>query len=566
MKKKKIILTFWLVLSLLSFNVKNAKADEIVADNISPGTYVIGNYLYDRNKGNEYDSVLTVKHIMLAAKSLSSNTVSDMKIYYKNSRGKWVDPITNEPIDVEKNFTILYVNNNKVNVIYGDINNDGVVDTLDRIVLARSIDGEYEIDEYVKTVGDLDQNGIVNMVDYDILTKHLAKWKNYEKIPLDLEKVLIYGDANEDGVVNADDLSAMLEAANGNRMLSKIANMQMDLNKDDTVNITDVIILQKYLLGFSGYEQLPVMNTEENVIYGDINRDGVVDTLDRILFSRTVYLNYEIDEYIKVVGDLDLNGKIDAVDVDILTRYLAKWKEYDKIPVDISKVWQYGDLNNDNVIDYIDLQILGRVVFGNEAIDGISKLAADTKLDGKLDRQDVIVLHNYLAGFSRKTYNKLGNEYKTTTITGALYKGDVDANGEVNELDVKEIENYLAGKKLLSGVFLMEADINLDGVINKTDALILALHINKEPGFENLYAIDLDKVIKYGDLNNDKEVNEEDLTIMRQYLTNSRELNNLEFLKVDVNKDGKFNSLDLAITEAHINGKISKLPYDALND
>ena len=49
--------------------------------------------------------------IMLASKSIQSNNLNDMKIYYKNSRGKWLNAIKNQSItDVPSTFEITCIN------------------------------------------------------------------------------------------------------------------------------------------------------------------------------------------------------------------------------------------------------------------------------------------------------------------------------------------------------------------------------------------------------------------------------------------------------------------------
>jgi len=69
-------------------------------DNIPAGTYVIGTHAFDRNSSEVYNGTLTIKHIMLAAKTISGNTIEDMNVYYKRAiDGAWVDAIANEPVD-----------------------------------------------------------------------------------------------------------------------------------------------------------------------------------------------------------------------------------------------------------------------------------------------------------------------------------------------------------------------------------------------------------------------------------------------------------------------------------
>ncbi|MBQ6134960.1 MAG: hypothetical protein IJI60_01415, partial [Bacilli bacterium] len=86
---KKVI--YGIIILTLMFAIK-VEAKDMAASSIPNGSYVIGNYEFTRDKTENYNGTLTIQHIMLAAKTIASNDVEDMKIYYKNSRGTWVDP------------------------------------------------------------------------------------------------------------------------------------------------------------------------------------------------------------------------------------------------------------------------------------------------------------------------------------------------------------------------------------------------------------------------------------------------------------------------------------------
>ena len=107
---KKVI--YGIIILTLMFAIK-VEAKDMAASSIPNGSYVIGNYEFTRDKTENYNGTLTIQHIMLAAKTIASNDVEDMKIYYKNSRGTWVDPVTNKSIATNalpETFPIEYVN------------------------------------------------------------------------------------------------------------------------------------------------------------------------------------------------------------------------------------------------------------------------------------------------------------------------------------------------------------------------------------------------------------------------------------------------------------------------
>ena len=101
MKKK---LLYLLLLFGILFCIKiNVNAKEILSSDISPRTYIIGTYEFTEN------TTLTTRHIMLASKTIDGNTLNDMIIYYKNPRGKWINGLTGEIVEVSDKFNIEYV-------------------------------------------------------------------------------------------------------------------------------------------------------------------------------------------------------------------------------------------------------------------------------------------------------------------------------------------------------------------------------------------------------------------------------------------------------------------------
>ena len=69
-------------------------------------------------------------------------------------------------------------------------------------------------------------------------------------------------------------------------------------------------------------------------MYGDVNGDGKVNSLDRLVLSRWIakwpdYIANGIDTR---AADLNRDGRVNGKDRLILTRYLAKWPDYTVLP------------------------------------------------------------------------------------------------------------------------------------------------------------------------------------------------------------------------------------------
>ncbi|MBO5420427.1 MAG: hypothetical protein J6A67_00600, partial [Clostridia bacterium] len=91
-------------------------------------------------------------------------------------------------IDKDMNRVEFNVENGSVNitdVLIGDVNNDGNVNTLDRVILTRYIAkwAEYPAESINMVAADVNCDGSVNTLDRVILTRYIAHWGGYESLP-----------------------------------------------------------------------------------------------------------------------------------------------------------------------------------------------------------------------------------------------------------------------------------------------------------------------------------------------------------------------------------------------
>jgi len=103
-----------LVCFLILGNVEKVYAVEIDTDDINNSTYLIGKCMFTRDVSESYSGSLSTDVIMLAAKTIDSNNLEDMIIYYKNARGVWVNALTNQTIEIDEKVNIEYKNNDSL--------------------------------------------------------------------------------------------------------------------------------------------------------------------------------------------------------------------------------------------------------------------------------------------------------------------------------------------------------------------------------------------------------------------------------------------------------------------
>ena len=115
MKKiKYIVFSLILLLPVLSLSAQTIKKDDVPV-----GTYVIGTHMFTREVNTEtgYEGKLTTELIMLASKTIEGNNLEDMVILYKNPRGKWINAMSAESVEVSDTFNIEYKDKDNYNEI-----------------------------------------------------------------------------------------------------------------------------------------------------------------------------------------------------------------------------------------------------------------------------------------------------------------------------------------------------------------------------------------------------------------------------------------------------------------
>lgn len=118
-----------------------------------------------------------------------------------------------------------------------------------------------------------------------------------------------------------------------------------------TFEISDTADLGEYSISVSyDYEKHDIYNTKVedvkfytvagsieivDVLIGDVNSDGSVDNLDRLVLSRYLanWKDYTADQINAVGADVNCDGSIDNLDRLILARHLANWSGYEELPL-----------------------------------------------------------------------------------------------------------------------------------------------------------------------------------------------------------------------------------------
>ncbi len=432
--------------------------------------------------------------------------------------------------------------------VYGDLNRDHKIDSIDMVKLAQYVEGKIELEDSLKLYADLNLDNKIDYIDVDILSRKIVGDEKYQKLPIrNLDEILNYGNVDNLTGITYKDLTKLYNYIKGNEELKGIALLSADLNKDGKIDYVDLTILHGYLNKIKGYATLPNTNISKSIIYGDINQDGKVDEKDVTLLSQ--YLakwNLNLNPNQLLAMDVNLDGKVDGKDQIILARYLAKESGYTELPY-LNNVKQvvYGDANKDGKVDYIDLNELNLFLQENNQnkFDALTKIAVDLNKDGKIDYVDLTILHGYLKRVSG--FEKLPNE-KIKTISKY---GDLNNDGIINQKDADILAEMMGKNEIPSGVNAIISDIYMDGSFDIRDLLALGQFIAGT--IKSIPTLNTNDVRTYGDLNGDGKVDYTDLKNL-YLLTEGKYSLNVKYI-ADLNKDGKINMVDVTILHGYLN-------------
>lgn len=363
--------------------------------------------------------------------------------------------------------------------VYGDLNRDHKIDSIDMVKLAQYVEGKIELEDSLKLYADLNLDNKIDYIDVDILSRKIVGDEKYQKLPIrNLDEILNYGNVDNLTGITYKDLTKLYNYIKGNEELKGIALLSADLNKDGKIDYVDLTILHGYLKRVSGFEKLPNEKIKTISKYGDLNNDGIINQKDADILAEMMGKNEIPSGVNAIISDIYMDGSFDIRDLLALGQFIAGTIK--SIPtLNTNDVRTYGDLNGDGKVDYTDLKNLYLLTEGKYSLN--VKYIADLNNDGKINMVDVTILHGYL--------NKM-NGYETlpnTKITSAVKYGNVNRDVEVDEKDYKILQQYLAKWYLnLSSNQLLAMDVNLDGKINGVDSTILKGYINKDAKYSTL--------------------------------------------------------------------------------
>ena len=220
----------------------------------------------------------------------------------------------------------------------GDVNGDGVVDTVDASLILKeyaniSSGGEPTLDP---AVADVNKDGAVDSVDHSYVMDYYMKKSSGVLGDISFDefmrrKTFALGDVDGDGKVTYADADLIEQQLSSSQLLFDPS--VGDVDKDGKITENDALLVRRYAdyvtrLENAGTAEEGILSFEEWLSptnrLGDMDSNGIIDVRDSdIILGRYADLSQAGDkEYRDILGDVNDDGVLDASDSSMLLSYI----------------------------------------------------------------------------------------------------------------------------------------------------------------------------------------------------------------------------------------------------
>lgn len=423
------------------------------------------------------------------------------------------------------------------------VNRENILSAMNNASISSTV-----LEDYMKH--DLNGDGKVTQEDYNIYLKESSLQGTDANTLKSLIQDFINSDFNQDNVVDDTDLELFQKIAgdvNGNGIIEELEDIyEWDLLRvqaagrfnEDYLKKIKIAILQREL---NLNNQEDIIEAVENYQKSDVNDDGVVDENDNIQYheNKNNLTKEEINNFIKE-NDINADSVVNAFDITVeedLTKQKEGLSQYDKVKnylQDIQNVeyneygeitaeYQEFDINGDGMIDITDYM---SAIGNNSLLEKFSQLKSI---------QLALVVYDYNADrvLNGADYD-LAKEQNGETEKSVVYLAKLNEAGDINiELSGLNDEDYINLRKILVAqeeLGKLAYDLNNDKVLDENDLTIatetsdaqtesyLKGILNTPQNSTGIERIKIDTE-DYMDFNQDGEMNYSDNELLQNYLS-----------------------------------------------
>lgn len=380
----------------------SANSKDIVRTKIFSLTVNVNeDYSVKENKGINYNTKFNVYNEMYGIGQGATKGIGSKKEFANNTHIKsfeiYSDKMAKDSVNSDDSEYVASLNNLKYTQVHRFINVDFdayLVAESGKLVAKSKDDSTYQERGYSARI--VNKNDLGKYVARILICNETEdECSYYMTEAMDLKETLTnakYGDINMDGIVNENDLDILGQAFIGTK--DTISNgqiwMNTDLNNDGVVDLIDKIILTQYVEGKYS-ETLPNKHITDYIIYGDVNGNGEIEsTADSFRLLRFINPKFRVlltEQELKN-ADVNADGKVDYSDY-ILLELCALQHIENTLPIrPITEYTLYGDVNNNGLIDGDDLVYLRNYLDNKIELNAQSLKNADANGDGTIDQTD----------------------------------------------------------------------------------------------------------------------------------------------------------------------------------
>lgn len=224
-------------------------------------------------------------------------------------------------------------------------------------------------------LGDLNDNGVVDWADHDILVECILGYPISEISPLPEAEFLRRADINGDGAINVLDIAALMG----------IIGIQFELSSSHTAIVTMSNPTTKpfdYLAELYMGIDLALMASEDFHLEAEEAKDISLPVIMPNtpgtypihigVFSggQSIGLYRAIRDVIIVglLGDLNDNGIVDEDDISVLQLYILNYPIPQISPLSEAEFLRRADVNGDGVINVLDMAAIAKIIMASTTV------------------------------------------------------------------------------------------------------------------------------------------------------------------------------------------------------
>jgi len=305
-------------------------------------------------------------------------------------------------------------------------------------------------------------------------------------------------------VVNKDEFSSTIGYEiydyNGNVLLGETNSIndiiELQIDSDKRIYAKAKYFVSDTEIYYSGKSASVIADFQQNIMYGELTGDGVVDIGDAIKIWRYTQDVETLTEQEMISADVNGDGYVDFVDA-ILIQCFDSYPNIYKNTLPEKQITDYILYGDTLDVGYVTTDspeyfaAIERHLNGTNLLEGQALKNADINGDGKVDGVDKALMFGYI---NEEVEFDLPSP---TPITDYVLYGDIDEDGELTEADRNQLSQFLRNEITISQQAFKNADVNGDGSINDDDYNLLNAYINLHSDSEIIYPLYKDELKYY---------------------------------------------------------------------